>query len=196
MAVLCGAALVGACSQDEPAPAPEPSSATSTTGSAGGSASGSASPTSEPTEAPAPEPPALPSEATTPDAAGAAAFVRHWFDLVNYAYATGDTGPLVSASDTRCETCSSFIDSIESQYSSGGSFTGGAISVLDAVAPEPDPHAPSLVTSLYSQEAIAAVSSEGEVTAETPAEPSTTIAFYVARNADAWVAFEIGGQAS
>jgi hypothetical protein len=71
-------------------------------------------------------------QARTPEAA--AAFVRYWFSLVNYGYLTGDVKDLASVSSADCETCQSTIDRITDQYQSGGSFTGGEISVELAVA--------------------------------------------------------------
>jgi hypothetical protein len=114
--------------------------------------------------------------------------------LVNYAYATGDVEPVDAASGGECETCANFVHSIEQQYSGGGSFEGGLITVLDAVAPEPDPSAPALVTGRYSQSAIRAHDSGGQVETKEAEKPSVTVAFYVERRGEEWVAFEIGGQ--
>ncbi len=74
--LLVGSLLITGCTGDEPNP-PSPSST-------------SESPTD--TSSPTVTVPAMPEEAKVGDAAGAEAFVRHWIDLLNYAYATGEIG--------------------------------------------------------------------------------------------------------
>ena len=76
----------------------------------------------------APAPPELPQAATQQTPEGAAAFASWWFDTLNYATATGDTGPLTSSSQlTTCESCTSYIDDIDNTYVEGGRFTGSSV---------------------------------------------------------------------
>ena len=175
--LACVAALLGACSEDSPEPPPSPS--TSSTSS-----------TTETTE-PVPEPPALPPEATTPDAAGAAAFVRHWFDLANYAYATGNTEPLKAVSEGDCDTCNNIMETIDEQYADGGRFRGGTISVEGAEAPAPDESGVLLVTTRYSQAAVTNVEADGSSSTTDP-RPGTTVGFVIALVDSRWLAAGIG----
>lgn len=82
--------------------------------------SGSPSPTPPPTVAA----PSLPPEAEGTSTAAAKAFVRHYVDLVNYAMATGDTGPISELSLKSCNTCTAIINRIDEVYSSDGRLEG------------------------------------------------------------------------
>ena len=179
VALTCAVALLGACSDDEPE-APPTSTASSP----------SISETTETT--PAPTPPSLPPEATTPDAAGAAAFVRHWFDLVSYAYATGNTEPIRNASTAECESCNNILETIEDQYTDGGRIEGGELSVLAAEAPTPVPGQVALVTTRVSQAALQGLSADGEVEMEQAADPGVTSGFFLQPTDTGWLAAGIG----
>lgn len=55
--------------------------------------------------------PKISKSATKPTAAGAAAFLEHYFDLMNYALETYDTDPLVEVTSRSCIPCGeNFID--------------------------------------------------------------------------------------
>jgi hypothetical protein len=104
--VLLTTLTLAACSS-EPVPM-EPTSSTPTT---------SATPTrTVPT----------PSDQTTEDSPeGAAAFVKHYVDVFNYAAATGDVEELTRLSDPSCEGCQSYIKLYRDTYAAGGYFRGG-----------------------------------------------------------------------
>ena len=63
-------------------------------------------------------------------AAGAEAAVRHYFEALDYAFATGDVAPLRAISDAGCVSCSGEIARITDIYSRGGRFVGGRTIVL------------------------------------------------------------------
>lgn len=128
--LLVGALLLSACTGDEP----EPTGSTS-----------SSSPTSEPpSETATAEPiptstvPEMPQAATVGDAAGAEAFVRHWIELLNYAYATNDLGPVTAISDAQCDACSSIFSVIRRRASVDQRLEGGLIEVVSVRSPPPD----------------------------------------------------------
>lgn len=102
---------VSACSGSDPEPnfAPPSSSAPSDP---------STSPVSGPTA------PTLPPEAMGDDAAAAEAFVKFYWETVNYAQETGDTAELEGLAD-RCKNCDNGIEFIEGVYSGGGAIVGG-----------------------------------------------------------------------
>jgi hypothetical protein len=125
------------------------------------------------------------------DAAGAAAFVRHWFDLVNYAYTTGETDPVSAISEATCEACTDILALIEAQYEDGGRFMGGTIEVEGAEAPEPDSSGVMLVTTRYRQDPVISVEANGSTTT-TEARPTRTVGFIVALEGSRWVAAGIG----
>jgi hypothetical protein len=78
--------------------------------------------------------PTLPAEAQGTDAAAAEAFVRFYWEMVNYAQATGDTATLGQLADESCSACTSGIEGIEKTYREGGSISGGGVSVSRAKA--------------------------------------------------------------
>ncbi|GAA1110301.1 hypothetical protein GCM10009668_33680 [Nocardioides dubius] len=63
------------------------------------------------------------------DEAGAEAFVRHYFVLVNYAQATGDLEPLRAVSGAGCSACRGGIESLERLARKGQTVIGGDYSV-------------------------------------------------------------------
>lgn len=104
--VLATALALGACSSD-PAPR-EPAPTTPST-------------TAAPTQT-VPTPPAQASE-DSPE--GAAAFVKHYVNVFNYAAATGDVEELSRLSSPTCDGCQSYITLYRDTYEAGGYFRGG-----------------------------------------------------------------------
>lgn len=82
------------------------------------------SPSPSRTTSPTVAAPSLPPEAEGTSPTAAKAFVRHYVDLVNYAMATGDTGPISNLSLSSCNTCMAIISRIDDVYSSGGRLAG------------------------------------------------------------------------
>lgn len=84
---------------------------------------------SGPTTSGAPVPPVAPAVPTLPAAAreaseeGARAFVGYYWELVNYAQATGDVRRLRRASGPKCEQCQRGISAIATVYANGGYIT-------------------------------------------------------------------------
>ena len=114
VAALCVVSVLalGACSGGDPQPKiadPTPTLPTSPSTTA---VSGPAAPT-------------MPAAARGADAAAAEAFVRFYWEMVNYAQVTGDTSTLRSLGQG-CVTCEQGIDSIESIYRKGGRIRGGS----------------------------------------------------------------------
>jgi hypothetical protein len=116
LAAGAAAALLAGC-QSNPAPPPLDAAPSPTA--------------SSPSPSPSATPPAMPAEATGTSRAAAKAFVRHYIDMVNYAMATGDTGPLVQSSAEDCESCSAVAENISSLYRSGGRLEGKGWRVAD-----------------------------------------------------------------
>jgi hypothetical protein len=109
---LVSVLALGACSDDEPEPkfAPTPSTSAPT--------SPSTTAASGPTE------PTMPAAAKGTNAASAEAFVTFYWEMVNYAQATGETSSLRKLGQ-KCLTCSRGIDSVEKVYEAGGEIRGG-----------------------------------------------------------------------
>ncbi|HWJ67560.1 MAG TPA: DUF6318 family protein [Nocardioides sp.] len=88
----------------------------------------SETPTQKPTE------PALPNAATKATEAGARAFIKYYFDLINYAQATGDVGALRSLSGPNCDACAGITKNLRDLYKNDGRIEGGtnAVTILKA----------------------------------------------------------------
>jgi hypothetical protein len=104
-------------------------------GAAAGTPGADLTPTPVPTEVPATTPPTPPTPPpTAPTAEGASAFVRYWFDTVNFATTTGDLGPLEVASGSGCQACSAVEDDVRAAYQDGGTLRGGQYAVREVLA--------------------------------------------------------------
>lgn len=103
---------VSACSGSDPEPnfAPPSSSAPSDP---------STSPVSGPVA------PTMPPEAMGDDAAAAEAFVKFYWDTVNYTQATGDTASLRQLGAKQCVACQAGVTKLDQIYSRGGRILGG-----------------------------------------------------------------------
>jgi hypothetical protein len=104
---------LGACSGDDPEPKVADPSPSATLPS-----SPSTTPVSGPTE------PTMPAAAQGSDAAAAEAFVEFYWEMVNYAQATGDVEGLEGLA-SRCGTCDAAVDYIKNIYGRGGRIEGG-----------------------------------------------------------------------
>ena len=112
--------LLAGCGGDDPEPqlpdtAPSPSSTPS------------ASPAAEATQEPT-----LPPEAEGNDEAAAEAFVRYYYDVVNYAQATGDVRTLRSLALPACEGCQGGVEYLEGIYQAGGFLKGADYTIQTA----------------------------------------------------------------
>jgi hypothetical protein len=111
-------------------------------GSANPAPPSTAAPTTAPITAPtavasgpaaaAPTPPAMPGAARAHTRAGAKAFVRYFWDVVDYAQATGDTSPITSISVPGCRGCEGGRRGIDAVYRAGGVIRGGRTSLSHA----------------------------------------------------------------
>lgn len=99
--VLAALLTLGACTSD---PEPKEPKRTAT----------SATPTATP--------PTMPAQAKEDTPEGAAAFVKHYIDVFNYAASTGDVEELSRLSSPDCKGCQSYIKLYRDTYKAGGYF--------------------------------------------------------------------------
>jgi hypothetical protein len=116
--------LLTACTQSPEAGRPNttPPNSTSTLNSTAPTTSPSSSTASTATTPE--EPPARPSGANGVSLAAAEAFIRYYSDVLNYASDTGDTKPLLAASDGGCEGCKLYADYVKKANGKNGGLTG------------------------------------------------------------------------
>lgn len=119
VALLLAVALAGCEDEEDP---PEPIESSSEP------APPSTSTTAEPTPT-GPVEPTLPAEADGDSRTGVEAFVRFYWDVVNYATKTGETELLERLAQPSCDTCEAGIEGIHRVYGRGGRITGGEYAV-------------------------------------------------------------------
>lgn len=127
----------------------------------------------------------MPPEALAADADGAAAFIRHYFDLMNYAYATGDLAPVQAIREPGCEACRGMEEIIKEGYAPGQHIEGGQNSVVDVAVPPEDPAAGMGAVVVLDVTAGRVVGPGAEVVRDIEAEEDLVIRFLV-RHDDAW----------
>jgi serine/threonine-protein kinase len=74
-------------------------------------------------------PPQPPTSAEPSTAEGSEAFVRHWFDALNYAVGTGDVTALEAASSSGCRACAEALAVVRGAYDDGSRLQGGGYTV-------------------------------------------------------------------
>jgi hypothetical protein len=99
--VLATVLVLSGCSSDPAPKEPDPSKPATTT------------------TTPAVAVPTLPPQASEDSPEGAAAFVKHYVDVFNYAAATGDVEELSRLSSPTCDGCQRYISKFQSIYSGG-----------------------------------------------------------------------------
>nr|WP_239062381.1 DUF6318 family protein [Streptomyces sp. SID13031] len=110
---------MASCSNKSPE-AGRPNTAPPSTGSTSTTAGSSTQPSaSTPTE-----PPARPKAAEGLTLAAAESFVYYYSELLNYASDTGDTGILITNSDSGCERCQLYADFVKKSNARNGLLTG------------------------------------------------------------------------
>ena len=118
LSLLTTAGCTGAADPAEPTPPPTPPATAST-------------PSPTPTGPATPTPPVMPDAANAHTKAGAKAFVRYFWQVVNYAQATGDTAPINSLNSSNCSACEAGVAAIDKTYEAGGHIVGGQASLSD-----------------------------------------------------------------
>jgi len=124
-AALSALLIVGGCTEPQPLGPIEPTT------------TASATPTKPDTSPTDPTPPTLPAAAKPNTAKGAARFVQHYIDLMNYSASTGDTDAIRDASKD-CEGCDNYIALYERTYRDGGYFEDPRWKSRGAVAQQND----------------------------------------------------------
>lgn len=170
--MVCLALVLAGCTGGDP-----PSTSASST-SASTTPTDSAKPTETVTA------PAAPPEAAVKDPEGAQAYVRYWFGLVNYGFATGDTQPLLRASPSECVECSAYAELIHGATDDGQQLRGQPVAVLAADAPALDGDR-VFVSVAMQEDAYLLIQADGTET-EIPAKEPRRVKALVSWDGDSW----------
>ena len=138
-------------------------------------------------------PPPLPEAATqeTPD--GAASFVDHYLEVLNYASLSGDVAALEELSAEGCVACQRFIDTVADTYAGGGSFEGGEWSLGD-VQVEQLTEVWSVVGPVTTTPGTQIPEAGGDP--RTSPETNTEVEFQIRPSGKAWVVMSLSGPES
>lgn len=180
----------------------EPPSATSTTTAS--PASGSSVPTPPPTSPAAYKPadakgkaqnvpvPVMPELAKENTKAGLEAFIGYWFQLLSYAYETGDIAKVKELSRESCALCSDLLSGVSNNYTDGRWLVGGqyATPVIDALW-EPNASSQSAKVQVLQQE-IRYVNVDGSFGREPTAATNDAAAFFGVFADGAWSTANLG----
>ena len=136
----------------------------------------------------APTAPELPPEAQGSSRKAAKAFVEYYVAVMSYAVRTGDTSLLQRASSSKCESCSTMLESIKETYRQGGSVEGEGYSIQ---TPNPHLQGPGVwvVDGLLVTHPQSVVPRKG-VTAEAFPESEMATSFLLQRDSDGWRVLE------
>ena len=172
--LLLVAALAAGCGEDQEQPQALPSVAVTT-------ATTAPSPTSAP----------VPTEAQAETPQGAAAFARHWFDTLNAAAQTGQTGDLRALGYPGCEACNNFAESIDVLYTDGGGIRGGVFTVVAAESPDDVDVAEATVTVVYDVTPTEQLAKDGSVDRQIEALQKVEGEMTLVRGAGGWLVREL-----
>jgi len=149
----------------------------------------------EPLTAPAPiahAAPVLSTEAKEQTAAGAKAFVRHYFAVVDYAYATGDTDPLMVVSDPECLPCRKIAEQVLAAFASDQKYVTDS-TVISAIG---DPLADELsaveIDATYSSSGWSLVNERGDTAAIAAPVADQTLRFVLVWSERSWLVRDYG----
>lgn len=168
--VLVTALVVGACSSDPAPKEPEPTTPTTTA-------------------TPAVTVPSMPTQASEDSPEGAAAFVKYYVDVFNYAAATGDVEELTRLSSPDCEGCQSYIKLYKETYEAGGYFRGGDWKIGDLEV-APDTMANYLTTLVTVEPGT--FKENAQDTESRDAGEQAKVSFAVEKNSGSWRTLQLG----
>ena len=136
--------------------------------------------------------PELPGAATEETEEGAKAFAAYWYELLGYAYESGDTQEVRSVTSSRCSRCEKALKVIDDWHTNGRWLVGGELETTgfgDEISADSDGvyQIPVQVTygrlSYYSQ---------GELHTSTPASSGSIDLFMAVFRDGAWSVADVG----
>ncbi|WP_223941124.1 DUF6318 family protein [Arthrobacter sp. StoSoilB22] len=199
---LAAVVLLSGC-QGGSAPGASPSGSISTTASPSlsvsapaASATATASPVYKPADAhgkaqnvPVPVMPELAKENSK---AGLEAFIGYWFQLLSYAYETGDTAKAKELSNESCVLCTDLLSNVATNYTEGRWLVGGKYQtpVIEVLWEPSAPSQPAKVQVLQDQ--ILYMNPDGSNGREPTAAINDAAAFFGKFANDSWSTADLG----
>lgn len=141
---------------------------------------------------PTPTPPALPPEATQGTLDGAVAFTRHYFDTLNYAFATGDVEAEAQLRAAECVACESARRDTVAAYEAGGRLEGAGVTITEVVPTPGDIDLGVELRVVAASQSGRALNARGEVVKEYSAGEPFLVLVFVTWDGAAWTMAEWG----
>jgi hypothetical protein len=135
----------------------------------------------------------LPAEAAEITRVGAGEFVRHYFQVLPYAYDTGHVEPLVEISSPECEGCQRSVETVRETYAAGNHFVFGETTLHGAESLTIEPTDFAEVFVLFSSEETDEVAPDGTVVDSIPSEENVRVQFVLENSDGRWLVREIIG---
>jgi hypothetical protein len=161
-ALIAASAMVAGCTTSTAGPGV---TTTATSGSSTATTTPTATATSTPSATTAPTaayPADVPAEARANTPAGAIAFAKHFFGLVNRAYTTPQAGLLTPLSTANCKTCAAFESTAADFVAQSQRYDRAAVSILEvAIDSDPPPAGMTLVDVVVDQLPAKVIDSKG-----------------------------------
>jgi hypothetical protein len=136
-----------------------------------------------------PAPPTAPPPRRT--AKGAEAFVRYFWEVYNYTYASQDTRLLTSISAPTCVFCKATTIAVEDLSKKGQRVAGAKISVKAATAPPGDLRRGAIVVTVISEEPGRTVSRDGSLISTTKGVRDMKSEIALDRRGNRWVVADL-----
>lgn len=181
-AALAIAVTLGACNGSPEAGTVDTPTATETTES--GTEEPTDAETTEPTSDEPTEP--VPELTEVPGEGPEITFVKHFFDMHNYARRTGDVEPFLALADADCESCEGSANWISEKYEAGGYVEGGQLELVDEPLLVPDPEQPE-VRVTYRETAMTVVASADAEPDERPECDGLAYTVELTPDGDQWL---------
>jgi hypothetical protein len=164
--VVCAALVLAGCdSTDDPTSAPTPTATNPTTSTTSASPTTSAGPSPSQTST-------IPAAARKHTSAGAAAFLRYYFRMVNRAWTGPDSEPLEGLGTAKCEFCNKTLDGARYLESHGERYGHNPVTLTRAEPFAGAPEAEQYLRVEFKQNPVDVLDSGGAVVRS---DPSATI---------------------
>ena len=131
--------------------------------------------------------PVLPPEAEAQTAAGAMAFARHYFAVMDYAYATGDTAPLAKVSDPECAPCARIITLVNDATSKELTYSRDPTIISSISGLVEEPFEAVEIDMVYSTSGLSKVDQSGVVIATTDPVTEQHLRMLLIKSGRSWL---------
>ena len=122
--------------------------------------------------------------------AGAEAFAVYFVKVIDWAYASMDTAPLLQASSPECTLCASLVQMVNDRKALGDVYLGSRFTILDSQVFNGPTSNTRLTNIVISYNALTIRHPDGSIEADGEAQPMIQLNVRVRFENNAWVVYE------